>query len=275
LLADPTEPAPATAPALIPTSTPTVESPTSYDLHIVKRGDDGLFVVNRTAEDFPLVWLQLGDGNGAVYGTEWGVEMLASAACVAAWKDKGDPQLPDGLTCNQVGEYLTRGGGDTFWKEEFSFYYGGEPIGTCAGDQSECAFSIPIQASDHLLLIARRGDDGLFVVNYTIADLSLSPLRLAEGEEEEEEGEAVHGDEWDIATLARGDCVTVWKDDHEPRPPDGLTCNRVGELLSRRGRKQFWKSAYNIYYNEELVSICEKEWENCVVNLGPVLNNED
>lgn len=253
----------------VPSPTPTAESPTSYDLLIVKRGDDSLFVVNQTAELFPLVWLRLGDGNGTVYGTQWGIETLESGACVAVWKDKGDPQPPDGLTCGEpVGERLTRGGGEVFWKESFDFYYDGELTGTCAGNQSECAFRIPTQASDHLLLVARRNDDGLFVVNYAIDDFALLPLRLGEKEDE-----MVNGDEWGITTLARGNCVTVWKDDHEPQAPDGLTCNRVGELLSRRGDKRFWKSAYNVYYGDELIGICEKEWENCVVNL--VSNNGD
>lgn len=246
-----------------PTLPPTVESPTNYDLLVVKRGEDSLFVVNRTTEAFPLVWLRLGDGNNAVYGAEWGIETLESDACVAVWKDKGDPQPPDGLTCDQVGERLTRGGRDIFWKEDFNFYYAEELIVACEKEQSEYAFTIPIQASNRLLLIARRGDDGLFVVNWAMENFSLASLRLGE-----EEGKTVSGDEWGIATLARGECATVWKDDKEPQPPDGLTCNRVGELVFRREKDtQFWKSAFNVYYDDELIGVCEEGWENCVVNL--------
>ncbi len=257
----------------LPTLVPAPAIPVDYDLRIVKRGDESLFLVNQTTEPFPLVWLRLGDGNGAVYGTEWGIETLESGACVAVWKDKDDPQPPDGLTCGDpVGERLVRGGKEIFWKEGFNFYYGGELIGACAGDQLECAFSIPIQASDHLLLIARRNDDGLFVVNYAVDNFDLLSLGLGQ-DDDDDDGEMLRGDEWGINALEPGSCVTVWKDDHEPRSPDGLTCNRVGELLSRRGDEQFWKSTYRVYYDGELVGICEKEWENCVVNLAS--NNGD
>ncbi|MCP4539932.1 MAG: protein kinase [Chloroflexi bacterium] len=246
-----------------PTLTPTTASPTEYDLLVVKQGDDGIFLFNRGAEPFPLVWLQLGDGDKVIYGLEWGIEALPNGACVVAWKDDKDIQIPDGLTCEVVGEQLTRDGPKRFWKEAFDIYYAGETIDTCAKDSPGGTFTIPIQTSERLLLIARRNEDGLFVVNYMASDFELQPLRLGEGE-----NKMASGDEWGIATLERGSCVTVWKDDHEPRAPDGLTCNRVGELLSRRGDKQFWKSAYNVYYNDELVGTCENEQERCIINLS-------
>jgi hypothetical protein len=103
----PTPPAPATpvAPA---------EEPPSYDLLIVKQGEDSLFVVNQSSQAFPLAPLSLGDDKGVINGSDWGVEQLESGACVTAWKDGGNPERPS-VTCTEVGQHLTRDGEKRFW----------------------------------------------------------------------------------------------------------------------------------------------------------------
>lgn len=132
---------------LIPTpEPPTPAGPESYELLIAKRGEDSLFVVNLTAADFPLAPLWLGDGKDIVEGEDWGVSTLETNDCVTVWKDHGNPQPPEGLTCHQVGESLTRGTKKLFWKEAFDVYYDEELVGTCRKDQEECSIRIPVDS---------------------------------------------------------------------------------------------------------------------------------
>ncbi len=122
-----------------PTPLPTVE-PSSYDLLIASRGEDSLFVVNQTAEAFPLGPLRLGDGAGAINGPEWEIELLESGACVAAWKDSGNPKPPK-VECVEVGKHLTRPDEEIFWQDEFNIYYNEQLVGIC--DRNQCSVSIP------------------------------------------------------------------------------------------------------------------------------------
>ena len=102
---------PTLTPSEIPSLEPTpIEDPTSYSLLIAKggnKGEDSLYIVNLTAEAFPLAALLIrdDDDDDAINGTEWGIDVLQSGACVTIWKDKGDPDAPD-VTCEEVGERL-------------------------------------------------------------------------------------------------------------------------------------------------------------------------
>jgi serine/threonine protein kinase len=244
-----------------PTESPTPIGPASYELLIAKRGEDSLFVVNQTTEAFPLALLRLGDGEGAINGTDWGVDMLERGACVAAWKDKGKPRPPDGLTCDQVGESLTRGGGDLFWKEAFNVYYDERPVGICEKDQKECSINIPTQES-YTLLIAKRDEQGLFVVNWTAEAFPLALLRLGD-----DEG-AINGTDWGIEMLGSDACVVVWKDEGDPKLPDGLTCNQVGAHLTRDKPNRFWESRFNVYYGGQLIGTCAAKPKRCFVSIS-------
>ena len=78
----------------------------------------------------------------------------------------------------------------------------------------------------------------------------------------------VDGADWDVAALEKDACVSVWKNKDEPRLPDGLACNLVGVGLVRDEKKeQFCKSAFSVYYDGELVGVCEKEQAKCVFNV--------
>lgn len=131
---------PSTAETPHPTATPspteTTPSPTdapsstTYQLLIATNKEDSLFVVNQSAEAFPLDSLSLGKGNRFIEGTQWGIEQLAPGDCVTAWKDGGNPKLPD-VECNQVGEQLIRKGPERFWKDQFEVFYEGDQIGEC------------------------------------------------------------------------------------------------------------------------------------------------
>jgi hypothetical protein len=113
-------------------ATQVVEESTSHQLLIVTRGDDSLFLVNQGTEPLLLGLLRLGDGKGAINGADWGIDTLGNGDCVAVWKESGKPKSPAGLTCNEMGEHLTRDGPDRFWKEVFNVYYREEKIGDCA-----------------------------------------------------------------------------------------------------------------------------------------------
>jgi len=127
-------------PTPFPPSTPT---PASYDLLIIKGKDENsLTLVTQSTTAFPLGLLRLGNGQGAIQSTEWGVDRLASGECVSAWKDNQDRDLPKGLNCKVVGERLVREGKDRFWKETFEIFYNDVRIGTCEKDQTECPISL-------------------------------------------------------------------------------------------------------------------------------------
>jgi serine/threonine protein kinase len=248
------------------TFTPTPEPPTpvvleDFELLITRVDQDSLFVINQTAAAFPLTLLRLSNDQGTVNGTDWGIEMLENGACTAALTDGADiRRIEKKLACDRVGEPLVHDKSDPFWKETFYIYYGEDPVGVCNKDRKECSVSVLTRTSYHLL-IAKRGEESLFVVNLTTEAFPLAPLRLGD-----DEG-AIDGPEWGIALLESGACVAVWKDDGDPRPPGGLTCNEVGERLTRRKSERFWKSAFNVHYEEELIGICEKEQKNCLLNI--------
>jgi serine/threonine protein kinase len=246
--------------ARTPTPTPLYEEPASYSLLIAKRGEESLFVVNQTTEAFPLALLRLSNERGQVSGIDWGVDSLAADACVAAWRDEGDPRPPNNVNCDPAGEHLAYSKEYLLWRETFNVYYGEQLVGICDKNQNECVVSIPTQPS-YYLLVARRADEGLFIVNWTTEALPLAPLRLGN-----DKG-AVDGTEWGMAMLEKDVCVAVWKDKGEPRPPDGLICNQVGENLPRRDKEEvFWKSAFDVYYDGEMIGTCEKEQKKCIVH---------
>ena len=132
-------------PSPTPTATFTPKPPTIYELLIVARGDDGLFVKNQSKEPFPLTALQLGDGKGMVSGSEWDQEMLGYEQCVVIWKDNKDPKFPDDLECAPVGTTVIRGKGEAFWKKSFQVTLSGQETGSCEAKPEECTVSISIK----------------------------------------------------------------------------------------------------------------------------------
>jgi serine/threonine protein kinase len=136
-------PVPTATPMSTLTPTATSAPAATYELQIVGHREDSLFIVNQTALDFPLPPLRVGDGEGALYGAEWGILDLAQGQCVSAWKEGGKPKAPKGLKCDEVGEKVTRDGPSRFWDEPFKLYYAGELVGTCEASPDNCTISIP------------------------------------------------------------------------------------------------------------------------------------
>jgi hypothetical protein len=114
----------------------------SYELLIVRAGDgNSIVVINLTANEFPLALLQLGEGNGALTGSQWGVVNLANGACVGAWKAGEAPNVPGGLNCQMAGNPLELKKKDLFGGESFLVYYDGKQVGECDKNQNQCSIS--------------------------------------------------------------------------------------------------------------------------------------
>lgn len=126
--ATPTPPTPSLTATAVPTEVAAV-----YRLQLVINGEDSLFVVNESAQPFPLEGLQLGGGRGAVEGAEWGIPSLVPGGCTAVWNDADDSQTPD-VPCELVGERLQRRGQNRFWRRTFSVLYQGEEVTECESE---------------------------------------------------------------------------------------------------------------------------------------------
>lgn len=103
----------------------------------------------------------------------------------------------------------------------------------------------------HEILIARRGEDSLVIVNMSFSSLSLAPLRLGD------QG-AIDGSEWNVDALAQNQCVIAIKDRGNARLPD-LTCTELGTRVTRGGRDRFWKESFNVYYAGNFVGTCDSD----------------
>lgn len=114
---------------------------------------------------------------------------------------------------------------------------------------------------EHMLLIAKRGEDSLFVINQGDSEFPLASLQLGEDEA------AIIGTAWDIETLLPNQCVTVWKDKGKPKAPD-VICDEVGLRLEREGKLRFWKNVFGVYYNGAWVENCEDD--QCAIDFSTV-----
>lgn len=122
----------------------------------------------------------------------------------------------------------------------------------------------PTSATEPLvytLLVAKRGEDSLFVVNETAIAFPLARLRLGDGPG------TINGAEWGIDTLKNGECVTAWKDSKNPKPPDKVTCTQVGAPLTRDRQGRFWKSTFNVYFDGEQIDTCRGKDDRCALTI--------
>jgi len=259
-------------PSAVPSRTPRPKTATpspapaaaSYGILIATQGEDSLFVANWGELPFPLAPLRLGEGDGAIGGAEWGVSVLLPGECVTAWKEGKNPK-PPAVTCHEVGSRLTREPKERFWKSTFGVYYNGSWIANCESELY--AFSIPVEpqavvavtATEFVLLIAKQGEDSLFVVNQGDSAFPLAPLRLGEGDG------AITGAEWGIETLGPGQCVTAWKDTGKKQKVPDVACELVGQRLTREGRERFWKSSFDVFYGGISQRRCDSD--RCTITI--------
>jgi hypothetical protein len=246
------------------TPLPPTQSTDTYEILTATRGEDSLFVVNQGELPFPLAPLRLGEGDGAINGTEWSVPVLLPGECVTAWKEGKNPR-PPAITCNEVGPRLTREPKERFWKSTFGVYYNEAWIANC--DSELCAFSIPVEpqgvvavtATEFKLLIAKHGEDSLFVINQSDSAFPLAPLRLGDGDG------AINGAEWGIEALGPGQCVTAFKNTGKNQKVPDVACDRVGRQLTRTGRERFWKSPFDVFYRGKSQRRCDSD--RCTISI--------
>jgi serine/threonine-protein kinase len=127
----------------------------------------------------------------------------------------------------------------------------------------------PLPAPEFQLLLAKRRDDSLFVVNLGADDLPLAMIRFGDNSDEDDDDDRqLSGDEWGLEVLRPGQCVTVWKEEGSPRAPEGIDCEIVGERIERSGRDKFWDAAYEVYFAERQVGECRKNDDRCEITFA-------
>jgi serine/threonine protein kinase len=111
------------------------------------------------------------------------------------------------------------------------------------------------------LLVTKRKDESLFVINRSTAPFPLARLSLGNDKE------GINGAEWGVELLDSGACVAVWKDGGHPKPPEEVACREIGQRLTRDKGSRFWQSAFNISYSGNLIGTCQKEQKQCYVSI--------
>jgi serine/threonine protein kinase len=137
---------PSSIPPANSSTTALAPDPSSYELLIVKgQGNESVIVINQTGNAFSLDLLRLGNDEGGLNGTEWGVTNLESGSCVGVWKEKGKNErnkLPDGLNCQLVGNLLVRDKKDWFVENSFVVSYNEQQVGSCDRNLRQCVVQI-------------------------------------------------------------------------------------------------------------------------------------
>ena len=116
------------------------------------------------------------------------------------------------------------------------------------------------EADSALILLVKDGDKSLFVINQGPADFPLVSLKLGNPPSQ------ISGDQWEVASLKPGECVSVWSKVKDKEPGD-LQCKQVGEVLERKGNARFWKNEFNIYYNGEYSGKCAPNQKDCELQI--------
>jgi hypothetical protein len=135
-------PEPSPAPTATETPEPSATPPppqVRWELELLVRQDNLLFVINRLGEPFPLGRLRLGEGDRTIEGDEWNVARLAQDQCVVAIRLTGRPML-EGAPCQLVGQGVQRRPNEVVWQSEFPVFFEGEQVGICS--RSGCQIQI-------------------------------------------------------------------------------------------------------------------------------------
>ncbi len=119
------------------------ETPSSYQILIIRSSDgNSMFIVNQSQQDFPLSQLQLKAGKITFVGTTWGVDVLASGACVGLWKEKEGFNKPSEINCQLVGAKLEQKKKDFFGSNTIEISFDGQQLRKCDKKDGQCLVSI-------------------------------------------------------------------------------------------------------------------------------------
>lgn len=100
-----------------------------------------------------------------------------------------------------------------------------------------------------LLQIVTNKEDSFYLVNVGSTAVPLAGLSF------NGENNAFEGSEWGVASLAPGECVTIWKNRGNPKPPD-VDCNEVGSRVEREPPEIFWKKSFDVIYQNTVITTC-------------------
>lgn len=120
-----------------------------------------------------------------------------------------------------------------------------------------------VLAEEYELLLAKRKDDSLFVINQGSADIPLEHLQLGNSRGR------VSGDEWEVRYLHPDGCVAIWKEEGKPQPPKKVRCEPVGERIERSGSEKFWTDDFEVLYKDSVVGKCKKKDQTCEIRFTP------
>jgi serine/threonine protein kinase len=132
-------------PSLTPSPLPPTPTPRTFELILVGREDDSIFVVNTGELPLPVEPFQFGENSRAISGEEWEVSELQPGECIAAWTDGRNPPIPKDLECERVGERVVRTGNRRFWTRSYEVFFNDQPIAGCDTRDEPCIirFSLP------------------------------------------------------------------------------------------------------------------------------------
>jgi len=124
---------------LAPSPTPLI-----YDLALIGREDDSIFIVNVGQIPLPVELLEFGENSRAIAGEEWEVPELQPGECLAAWSDGRNPPVPKDLECRRVGENVLRTGNRRFWIRSYDVFFNDQSIATCDTRDEPCILQFSV-----------------------------------------------------------------------------------------------------------------------------------
>jgi hypothetical protein len=146
-VASPTPPAthpPATdTAAALPPATSTSAPQVEYRLQMVKKGKDGLFLLNVGQAALPLERIRLGTPTNYILGTQWELSALQPGKCVLVKAEGAKGNKFKNVDCERVGSELSLPKGKQFWSSLFVIYFDGDLVGMCEQASDECEVSFP------------------------------------------------------------------------------------------------------------------------------------
>jgi hypothetical protein len=110
----------------------------------MRQGEDGLFVINRGQEDFPVGYFWLGNHINQVSGTQWNIDTLHPGECVVVLKDKPNTDMPQDINCTRVGKLVRLDKKSIFWLSPYDVYFNNQQVTTCQVVQDTCSLSFRI-----------------------------------------------------------------------------------------------------------------------------------
>jgi len=129
--------------AALPPATSTSAPQVEYHLQMIKKGKDGLFLLNVGQAALPLDRIRLGTPTNYVLGSQWGLSALQPGKCVLVKAEGAKANKFKNVDCERVGSELSLPKGKQFWSSLFVVYFDRDLVGMCEQAADECRVSFP------------------------------------------------------------------------------------------------------------------------------------